>query len=70
MSNLKHFMEVSTMLQAFVETRRYYKEFELLANSEPSAFVSKEQIYEAQQLVEGGLYEFMGRINKISVDKG
>lgn len=70
MGNLKHFMEVNVMLQAFVEMRRYYKEFEEVANSEPSAFVSKEQIYEAKQLIEGGLYEFMGRINKISADKG
>lgn len=62
MSNLKHFMEVKVMLQAFVEMRRYYKEFEEVANSEPSAFLSEGQIYEAKQLIEGGLYEFMGRI--------
>lgn len=70
MSNLKHFMEVNAMLQAFVEMRRYYKEFEQVANSEPSAFVSEEQIYEARQLVEGGIYEFMGRINKMGMNKG
>lgn len=58
-------MEVNVMLQAFVEMRRYYKEFEEVANSEPSAFVSKEQIYEAKKLIEGGLYEFMGRIQNI-----
>ena len=62
MGNLKHFMEVNAMLQAFVEMRRYYKEFEEVANSEPSAFLSEGQIYEAKQLIEGGLYEFMGRI--------
>lgn len=72
MGNLKHFMDSSALVEAFVEMRKYYAEVQAIADADSSPFISKEQIYEAEQLVEGGFYAFVGRMMKLAtpVERG